>query len=168
MPPTREPDDPSLLSQVFATAGRPFHTVTNLLSGEFRQAGKQAARLPLDLGLALTAPVRIPASWAFPSLDATRLARSVGLADLNAPQVTDVMRAHGFAAPRRGSWEELGLNFVGGLPLDPLTWVGGVPGLARGGVSSVVRGVGPWAGRVIQQAGRPAAFVAGREAAMND
>lgn len=165
----KEPEDPSLLARVFTLFERPGYAVRSGLRGDLAGAGRHLLRTPLD-AVGLVDPTQLAGPFLGPSAS-SRAISALGLRDLPTPEMSDVTRKWGLGRPSAGLDRFL-FDAAGGFVTNPVNFVGGAPGLGKGALSSAVRGVGPWAGRIaggkfVGGLGRQATAVGLLESALN-
>jgi len=126
-------EDESVFGNVTSFLSRPLWVVNELLSGDFEGAGRNALQFGIDLatggfitdtfhpGRALN--LFLPEEYEVP-LDLARTKEY-------RPEFSDVLRTWGMGKSRGA--EKFGLDLVGGILLDPLTYLSlGTTGLAKG------------------------------------
>lgn len=137
---TQIQDDASLLERFLTFLGRPQYMITSALGGVaeglakgsldpvgegLKDAGANAAMFLQEVGTG---------SW----LHGLSSQNLVGLpTDFTTredrPEVSDILRRADLPAPEQGSWTELGVNVLGGIPLDPMTYLGGLGLFSKAG-----------------------------------
>ncbi len=129
-------EDNSVLGNLARFLSRPMFAVHNVLQGDLVGAAKNLAQLQLDFytGGFLNRNFSL-ASLFTETGDITTAEERASTAD--------VLRTWGVDTPEKGSWAELGLNFVGDTLTDPLTYVTlGAGALGKRALTAAGRAVG--------------------------
>lgn len=165
---TQIQDDASLLERFLTFLGRPQYAVMSALGG----VGEAAARgdpSPIWEGAkdalansAMFGQELVTGSWLH---GVGPLNLVGGPTDITTredrPEFSDVLRKTALPAPDPGSWAEVGVNVVGGMALDPLTYLGGVGlGSKAGRLAKTVAGGAEVAGDLVGLGAKGAAHEA--------